>query len=63
VLGQGRHHQEIAKWDAFYEMLDTTPTTIAGIAALLEVLRTDPYNKGGCSSATRTYNDSDGDDE
>jgi hypothetical protein len=37
-------------------MLDTTPTTIAGIAAVPEVLGTDPYNEGDCSSAAWAYN-------
>jgi hypothetical protein len=31
---------------AFYDMLDTTPTTIAGIVAVLEVLATDPTTRG-----------------
>jgi hypothetical protein len=52
-----------AGWDAFYEMLDTTPTTIAGIALVLEVLGTDPYNEGSMSSAAWAYNNSGGGDE
>jgi hypothetical protein len=44
-------------------MLDITPTTIAGIAAVLEVLGTDPYNEGDYSSAAWAYNNSSGDDD
>jgi hypothetical protein len=35
-----------AEFDALDDLLDTTPTTIAGIVALLEVLGTDPYGDG-----------------
>jgi hypothetical protein len=40
-------------------MMDTTPTTIAGIVAVLEVLGADPYNEGSCSSAAWAYNGSE----
>jgi hypothetical protein len=49
------------EWDAFYEMLDTMPTTVAGVVAMLEVLGTDPYEgeegDGGLSAAGWAYND------
>ncbi len=47
---------------AFYEMLDTTPTTIAGVLAALEVLGTDPYNEESMSAAAWAYNNSGGDE-
>jgi hypothetical protein len=34
-----------AEWEAFDGLFETTPTTIAGIAALLELLGTDPYSE------------------
>jgi hypothetical protein len=40
-----------AEWHAFHKMLDTTPTTIAGIVAVLEVLGTDPYDEGSYGAA------------
>jgi hypothetical protein len=45
-----------AEYVAFDEILDTTPTTIAGIVAVLEVLGTDPYNEGSMSAAAWAYN-------
>jgi hypothetical protein len=51
-----------AEHSAFYEMLDTIPTSIAGVVALLEVLGTDPYNEGSYSSAAWAYNNSGGDE-
>jgi hypothetical protein len=52
-----------AEWDAFYEMLDTTPTTVAGIIAMLEVLGSDPYREDSCSAASWAYNDHGGENE
>jgi hypothetical protein len=33
-----------AEWEAFSGLFETTPTSIAGIAALLELFGTDPYD-------------------
>jgi hypothetical protein len=32
------------EWEAHDALFETTPTTVAGVAALLEVLGTDPYH-------------------
>jgi hypothetical protein len=45
-----------AEWDAFYAMFEITPTTIAGIAALLEVLGTYPYGQNSYSVLAWAYN-------
>jgi hypothetical protein len=55
------------EWEAFYEMLDTTPTTIAGVVAMLEVLGTSPYADAdeegdNISVAGWAYNDAGGDE-
>jgi hypothetical protein len=48
-----------AEFDALDEMVDTIPTTVAGMVAVLEVLGTDPYNERGMSVAAWAYNGSE----
>jgi ABC-type glycerol-3-phosphate transport system substrate-binding protein len=48
-----------AEWNAFHEMLDTTPTSIAGIVAVLDVLGNDPYDVGNRSAASWAYGGSE----
>jgi hypothetical protein len=45
-----------AEFDALDEMVKTTPTTLVGIVAALEVLGSDPYRVGGMSAAAWSYN-------
>jgi hypothetical protein len=49
-----------AEFDALGEMLDKTPTTVAGVVALLEVLGSDPYREGSYSSAAWAYHSASG---
>jgi hypothetical protein len=39
-----------AEWEAFDGLFETPTTSIAGIAALLELLGTDPYSEAECGS-------------
>jgi hypothetical protein len=48
-----------AEWDAFDALLETTPTTIAGVAAVLDILSQDPYDEGSYSSLAWAYNNGD----
>jgi hypothetical protein len=48
-----------AQWEARGDLLHTLPTTIAGSAALLEVLGSDPYCDGSYSTASIAYNNHD----
>jgi hypothetical protein len=46
----------IAEFDALDELLDTTPVTVAVVAAVPEVVGTDPYGEGSYSAAAWAYN-------
>jgi hypothetical protein len=38
----------LAEYDALDDLLNATPTTIAGVAALLDIFGSDPYAKEAC---------------
>jgi hypothetical protein len=48
-----------AEWEAFDALLETAPTTIAGVAAVLDILSQDPYDEGSYSSLAWAYNNGD----